>query len=144
MIFNMSTGGSSTADKVKYNNTESGLKSTDVQGAIDEVNSSLTPKNIFSASFVNLSNYITEDWQEFEAPYSGWYWMYCSTGGQSEINCFVRLGISNGYVYSVTGQKGVYNYITSPLIYIKKGKKMVAQTEHGLKITSILYCHIDE
>ena len=41
MIFNMSTGGASTADKVKYNNTESGLKSTDVQGAIDEVNSSL-------------------------------------------------------------------------------------------------------
>lgn len=37
----MSTGGASTADKVKYNNTESGLKSTDVQGAIDEVNSSL-------------------------------------------------------------------------------------------------------
>ena len=41
MIFNMSTGGASTADKVKYNNTESGLQSTDVQGAIDEVNSSL-------------------------------------------------------------------------------------------------------
>lgn len=41
MIFNMSTGGASTADKVKYNNTKSGLQSTDVQGAIDEVNSSL-------------------------------------------------------------------------------------------------------
>ena len=45
MIFNMSTGGASTADKVKYNNTESGLKSTDVQGAIDEVNSSLENLN---------------------------------------------------------------------------------------------------
>ena len=42
MIFNMSTGGASTADKVKYNNTGSGLQSTDVQGAIDEVNSSLS------------------------------------------------------------------------------------------------------
>lgn len=38
----MSTAGASTADKVKYNNTESGLKSIDVQGAIDEVNSSLS------------------------------------------------------------------------------------------------------
>ena len=47
MIFNMSTGGASTADKVKYNNTESGLQSTDVQGAIDEVNSSLEWKILF-------------------------------------------------------------------------------------------------
>ncbi len=41
MIFNMSTGGASTADKIKYDNTESGLQSTNVQGAVDELNSSL-------------------------------------------------------------------------------------------------------
>ena len=54
MIFNMSTGGASTADKVKYNNTDSGLQSTDVQGAIDEVNSSLNSINS------NLSNVIVD------------------------------------------------------------------------------------
>lgn len=42
MIFNMSSGGASSADKVKYDNTESGLQATEVQGAIDEVNKSLS------------------------------------------------------------------------------------------------------
>ena len=37
----MNAGGASTADKVKYDNTESGLQATEVQGAIDEVNNSL-------------------------------------------------------------------------------------------------------
>lgn len=42
MIFNVGAGGgASTADKVKYNNTESGLQSDNVQGAVDELNSSL-------------------------------------------------------------------------------------------------------
>ena len=41
MIFNVGSGGASSADKVKYNNTESGLQSDNVQGAIDEVNNSL-------------------------------------------------------------------------------------------------------
>lgn len=115
-----------------------------VTGAVSTLNSSLMPKNIFSASFVKLNDYITEEWKTFAAPYSGWYWLYCSTGNQSEINCFVRLGIINGYMYSENGQKGRYNYVTSPLIYIKKGEEMIAQTSSGLKISSILYCHIDE
>lgn len=42
MIFNVGAGGASTADKVKYDNTESGLQSNNVQGAVDELNSSLT------------------------------------------------------------------------------------------------------
>lgn len=45
MIFNMNAGGASTADKVKYDNTESGLQATEVQGAIDEVNNSLVASN---------------------------------------------------------------------------------------------------
>ena len=49
MIFNVGAGGgASTADKVKYDNTESGLQSDNVQGAVDELNSSLT--------YVGLSN----------------------------------------------------------------------------------------
>ena len=60
MIFNMSTGGASTADKVKYNNTESGLQSTDVQGAIDEVNSSLTEmKNDEWSEEITLNSYVS-------------------------------------------------------------------------------------
>ena len=41
MIFNLGLGSASSADKVKYDNTESGLGATNVQGAIDEVNNSL-------------------------------------------------------------------------------------------------------
>ena len=48
MIFNVGAGGgASTADKVKYNNTESGLQSDNVQGAVDELNSSLEAKGDF-------------------------------------------------------------------------------------------------
>ena len=47
MIFNVGSGGASSADKVKYNNTESGLHSDNVQGAIDEVNNRL--ENISSS-----------------------------------------------------------------------------------------------
>ena len=71
MIFNMSTGGASTADKVKYNNTESGLQSTDVQGAIDEVNSSLEWINkpytqIYSSNTINEnSKKITTDLSQY-------------------------------------------------------------------------------
>lgn len=45
MIFNVGAGGgASTADKVKYDNTESGLQSNNVQGAVDELNNSLADK----------------------------------------------------------------------------------------------------
>ncbi len=40
MIFNVGSGGASSADKVKYDNSTSGLEATNVQGAIDEVNNS--------------------------------------------------------------------------------------------------------
>lgn len=47
MIFNVGAGGgASTADKVKYNNTESGLQSDNVQGAVDELNNSLANGNV--------------------------------------------------------------------------------------------------
>ena len=41
MIFNVGSGGASSADKVKYDNRTSGLKATNVQGAVDEVNNRL-------------------------------------------------------------------------------------------------------
>lgn len=41
MIFNVGAGGSSTADKLKYDNSKSGLVADNVQGAIDEVSESL-------------------------------------------------------------------------------------------------------
>lgn len=65
----MSTGGASTADKVKYNNTESGLQSTDVQGAIDEVNSSLIKYNPTTDWFEYTYNGVTKN-----VLYAGFKW----------------------------------------------------------------------
>ena len=56
MIFNMSTGGASTADKIKYDNTESGLQSTNVQGAVDELNNSLNSLVKLKNQSVTFSN----------------------------------------------------------------------------------------
>lgn len=44
MIFNVGSSGASSADKVKYDNSTSGLKATNVQGAVDEVNNSFGDK----------------------------------------------------------------------------------------------------
>lgn len=48
MIINVGDGGASNAQAVKYDNTKSKLKSTEVQGAIDEVTESLENSNTYS------------------------------------------------------------------------------------------------
>ena len=67
MIFNMSTGGASTADKIKYDNTESGLQSTNVQGAVDELNNSLATRpemyffdTVLTGTYDSSTNYCAE------------------------------------------------------------------------------------
>ncbi len=45
MIFNVGAGGASNTESIKYNNAESGLEATNVQGAIDEVNNSVNEVN---------------------------------------------------------------------------------------------------
>ena len=45
MIFNVGAGGASKAESIKYNNAESGLEATDVQGAVDELNESVNEVN---------------------------------------------------------------------------------------------------
>lgn len=44
MIFNTGAAAGSSADKIKYDNTTSGLESTEVQSALDEVKSHLNIK----------------------------------------------------------------------------------------------------
>ena len=45
MIFNVGAGGASNAESIKYDNKNSGLKATNVQGAINEVNNSVNEVN---------------------------------------------------------------------------------------------------
>ena len=40
---------------------------------------------------------------------------------------FIRFGISNGYLFSMSGANERYIRLTSPIIYIKKGTSMIAQ-----------------
>ncbi len=63
MIFNVGAGGASSADKVKYDNSISGLEATNVQGAIDEVNNSLNCKSftlLGSVSYVSQTSPTSE------------------------------------------------------------------------------------
>ena len=48
-------GGASSAEKVSYDNTESGLEADNVQDAIDEVNSNLTYEDITQDFINNIS-----------------------------------------------------------------------------------------
>ena len=61
MIFNVNEGGASTADKVKYDNTESGLQATEVQGAIDEVQSVIDEINTNKVDKVSGKQLSTND-----------------------------------------------------------------------------------
>ena len=101
MIFNMSTGGASTADKVKYNNTESGLNSTDVQGAIDEVNSSLS--KIRSGSF----NATTDSYGWFLIPQEHIYDCvnYTSQSNGYPTTLLIDRSRMAGYVYCIYGNE---------------------------------------
>lgn len=45
MIFNTGAAAGSSADKIKYDNTTSGLESTEVQGALDEIASNAETTN---------------------------------------------------------------------------------------------------
>ena len=46
MIFNLGAGGASNAQAVQYDNSNSGLEATNVQGAVDELNNSLANGNV--------------------------------------------------------------------------------------------------
>ena len=50
-----SLSGASSADKVSYDNKNSGLEATNIQGAIDEVNNSLTFQKIYSGSISSIN-----------------------------------------------------------------------------------------
>ena len=132
MIFNMSTGGASTADKVKYNNTESGLQSTDVQGAIDEVNSSLMSK----IAFPNYSDKIKE------ITTAGETWTAtqdcCVVGTISQNNS------EEGAVVYVNDNKvcAVYTHNTKSsasgaFFFVKKGQVVKTKETYGTYILSV-------
>lgn len=66
MIFNLGGGGVTNANQLNYDNSKSGLESTDVQGALDEVTESLNNydvevianirKGVTTAQTINVPN----------------------------------------------------------------------------------------
>lgn len=86
MIFNVGAGGSSTADKLKYDNSKSSLTADNVQAAIDEIDESLsgetlweqtiTSKMTFGATDVTVSN--IEEYSHYE--------IFCVGNNDSAIN----------------------------------------------------------
>jgi hypothetical protein len=88
----------------------------------------------------DISSYVTTSYIPFSAPYTGWYWMYVSTGTSTDTNAFIRFGIveTGKYRYVTNGQQGAYKYNTSPMVHINAGETMMAQANENT--IANLYC----
>lgn len=82
-------------------------------------------KNIYSG--FSFYKYGTAEYVESTVAEDGWYYARMSTGDTNAMP-FVRFGIKNGYIYeSFAKISGSYQYVTSPIIYMKSGDMMIAQ-----------------
>lgn len=77
--------------------------------------------------------YGTVEYVESTVTEDGWYYARTSTGNTKAVP-FVRFGIKNGYIYESTAKiSESYQYITSPIVYMKSGDMMIAQGSDGVE-----------
>ena len=127
MIFNVGSGGASSADKVKYDNRTSGLKATNVQGAVDEVNNSLNElsKNDIATS-VDISSYTEQNPYIF--PSDGYVWIELQAKPENYLyGSIISNDNNNRFTVQVTGG---YAYVRTP-VYVRKGMKWVMGVSLG-------------
>ena len=105
-------------------------------------------KNKYNNDFYNktpetLSSYITTSNSPFNAPYTGYYWMVASTVTDTSKSAFIRIGLSGDkkYLYQAYSLKDQYQYLSSPLIFIKAGQSMIAQSANNSVHVYDLYCY---
>ena len=89
---------------------------------------------IYHGPFTEIDSYVTTTATWYNAPFTGFYYMFCSshTSGASP---FIRIGTQNAgalksnapYYFEGHGPSGNYSYLTSPIIFIKKGELMISQ-----------------
>ena len=62
MIYNVGGGGATSADRISYDNTESQLEATNVQGAVDEINTNLGDLSDIKTSTLNSVAELLQHW----------------------------------------------------------------------------------
>ena len=126
-IYNIPAGGASKANQVNYDNTESGLQATNVQGAIDEINNKISKQKIVDNTMFNGMTCIKSGVYSvsFEAQAS-------STNGMNYLS--VALNIGNGKVFhnAGVGMQGKSNAITTVTAvgYIEAGTTITASVNN--------------
>ncbi len=110
---------------------------------INQINSNMFNREFYNLPKIYLNNLITIDVSWFDAPYSGYYYMSSDSASNNNGYAFIRLGVEK-YFYQQISPYGVYKRITSPVIYIKKGDKMIAQGSDTSGSSNILICFKDE
>lgn len=135
-----------TADKVAYDNTTSGLTATDSQGAIDELNNSLTQLDFVkynknSGHGVDLTPYNTDN-NMYTFPCDGYVTVNSGTGVTA--NSYIRLvvrsndGYNIGYIYMIVLQA----YQISSL-FVKKGTKVLFAGTNATNNYSVTFSPLD-
>lgn len=108
-----------TADKVAYDNTDSGLTATDAQGAIDEVNSSL-------AQYVKLKKSTI-----------------LGTNAPSGSDISSYLTVDSGYVYLATCQVLGVGFVPSFPIFLDEDTKKIWYTGTVPSNSSLKVCYLE-
>lgn len=117
MIFNVGQDGVNKADKVKYDNTTSGLEATEVQGAIDELNSDLADLNVrYDTDSQYIQVRVDGEWTNLlKKSYRTLYligqnaqenyktWLFGTDGNVSLTQSYQELRFKTSATYSIIG-----------------------------------------
>lgn len=84
-------------------------------------------KNMYSG--YTLYGYGTKESTEQKVTKNGWYYAHVQTDKNINVEPFMRFGLIGGYIYTNGGKEniGTYQHMTSPIIYMRSGDKMIAQ-----------------
>ena len=82
----------------------------------------------------SLYQYGTAEYIDIPVTEDGWYYAYMTTSDNPNSKPFMRFGIKGEYIFtSFSNTSGSYQYVTSPIIYMKSGDTMIAQGYDGLE-----------
>lgn len=97
---------------------------TSLVAAVNELNVKM--KNIYRG--FSFYRYGTAKYIDITVTEDGWYYAYMTTSNNPNSAPFMRFGIKNEYTFtSFSNTLGSYQYVTSPIIYMKSGDTMIAQ-----------------
>ena len=125
MIFNVGAGGVSNADKLKYNNNKSGLESTNVQGAVDELSESVDSLNeSLNVKSINMREVTLQIDAEYVCPSNGLVTITNDATGDVALLFYDN----NGWTWVANATSGINIMLTTP---VYKGQKIKMTRNNG-------------